>query len=79
MAEDFKVGDKVEAGWVGLGDPGSSWHPPRGVITALDGTHYRVRWENGYEANFRRTELRLRKAERSRFKAGETATEGVAK
>jgi hypothetical protein len=79
MAE-FRVGDRIEAGWLSgastsASGSGQAYQGPLGTIIGADGSHYRVRWDNGVEASFPRVELRLSGARQRRFKAGAAATE----
>ena len=68
---DFKIGDRVEAGWCPAQEK-SAWSGPKGTVTGIDGTypsspHYLVKWANGYEAWFPRVELRLLRGVSRRF------------
>ena len=71
-------GYRVEAGWLSIANSESNYYGPRGTIVATDGTHFRVRWDNGYEASFPRVELRLALRAKSRSRARTEAIEGTA-
>lgn len=55
----MKIGDRVEAGWESAQEKAAWARGPRGKIIGRDGTHFIVKWENGYTAAFPRVELRL--------------------
>lgn len=74
----MNIGDRVDAAWFNAGNDLSRYKGPRGVITGVDGTHFIVRWNNGYEAAFPRGELRLPKPAWRHFKASQTRDEAIA-
>jgi hypothetical protein len=70
---DFHISERVEAGWIGDGEADSARQPPRGrvmrvTISPAGKPWYLIRWDNGYEAEFPRSELRSCRYEPRRFK-----------
>lgn len=79
----MNIGARVESGWtagVGINSAGGGikYSGPLGTILAFEGTHYRVRWDNGYEAWFPRVELRASSARSRRFKVPYIREEAIA-
>lgn len=52
----MKIGDRVEAGWLGRDIDG--YTGPLGVVVGLEGNQFIVRWDNNFIAAFPRVELR---------------------
>lgn len=71
----MKIGDRVEAGWLGHDIDG--YTGPKGSVVGVDGSHFVVRWDNGYQAAFPRVELRLRSPEARHFKHRTVALEDL--